>query len=169
MIFFLSSKGGWIHSRKWVSKSTLMMMILSVRFVPLGIVWCLLVEIWPARDARWERPVFLGSRGRGGVGYILSGNMILAVASRDERHFFLLFFQSEGGGSLSEYPGLDVCCVDHHPSLAGPKLVPGQLRPANKSRLAPQKSLDLFKTPIIFRLSCKSACLAGAWVLIVSL
>ena len=111
----------------------------------------------------------LPTRGRGGVGYILSGNMILAVASRDERHFFLLFFQSEGGGSLSEYPGLDVCCVDHHPSLAGPKLVPGQLRPANKSRLAPQKSLDLFKTPIIFRLSCKSACLAGAWVLIVSL
>ena len=66
MTFFLSSKGGWIHSRKWVSKSTLMMMILSVRFVPLGIVWCLLVEIWPARDARWERPVFLLE---GGVGW----------------------------------------------------------------------------------------------------
>ena len=168
MTFFLSSKGGWIHSRKWVSKSTLMMMmILSVRFVPLGTVWCLLVEIWPARCKMGEAG--LPTRGRGGVGYILSGNMILAVASRDERHFFLLFFQSEGGGSLSEYPGLDVCCVDHHPSLAGPRLVPGQLRPANKSRLAPQKSLDLFKTPIIFRLSCKSACLAGAWVLIVSL
>ena len=119
------------------------------------------------------RPFLAEWGGWGGVGYILSGNMKPPGWLGGGEAFLLVIFpkwEEEGGReSLSEYPVLDVCCVDHHPSLAGPGLVSGQLRPANKSRLDPQKSLDLFKTPIIFRLSCKSACLAGAWVLIVSL
>ena len=108
---------------KWVSKSAVIARLLYVGFVPLAIVWCSLVEIWPAERCK------MGEVERGGfwvgrpVGDILSGNMILTADCWLLAEVFLLVISPKwGAGSLCQswLFAVSTIAIIPVPRLAGP-------------------------------------------------